>query len=257
MSPATRLTWRARSLVPSALAVSATVCFSVWFHSTARSFSTTTMLLSLKVSPPVLPRAASHSVFYDTSCCQGGQGPPCPGPQGLCLPMRRRHRQLPPPRGYPRTRQRRTPQALQEGCLARQHRAWRHLRQGRRCRCYQVWPAERYVRVSDQFVGVLILSSPLFPLLDGLDDPGYSGDVWNVQPAPRDHVWRTVKNPLGGGNGMVPHYSGTTLDAQERYARGTKSIIENYLAGKPQEPGNVIIGKGRYETKAYGQRSTP
>ncbi|CAA7270731.1 unnamed protein product [Cyclocybe aegerita] len=42
---------------------------------------------------------------------------------------------------------------------------------------------------------------------------GYAGDVWNVQPAPKDHIWRTMKNPLGGGNGMVPHYSGTTLDA--------------------------------------------
>ncbi|KAG8213620.1 hypothetical protein J3R82DRAFT_10305 [Butyriboletus roseoflavus] len=83
---------------------------------------------------------------------------------------------------------------------------------------------------------------------------GYSGDVWDVQPAPRDHVWRTVKNPLGGGNGMVPHYSGTTLDAQARYAGGTRSIIENYLTGKSQDPGNIIIGVGKYETKAYGQR---
>ncbi|KAI0346525.1 NAD-dependent formate dehydrogenase [Trametopsis cervina] len=83
---------------------------------------------------------------------------------------------------------------------------------------------------------------------------GYSGDVWNVQPAPKDHIWRTMKNPLGGGNGMVPHYSGTTLDAQARYAAGTKSIIENYLAGKPQEPQNIIVGKKGYETKAYGQR---
>lgn len=63
---------------------------------------------------------------------------------------------------------------------------------------------------------------------------GYSGDVWDVQPAPKDHVWRTAKNPLGGGNGMVPHYSGTTLDAQERYANGTKDILENYLKGKEQ-----------------------
>jgi hypothetical protein len=37
-----------------------------------------------------------------------------------------------------------------------------------------------------------------------------------------------------GGNGQVPHYSGTTLDAQLRYASGTKSILENYLQGKPQ-----------------------
>ncbi|KAF8200651.1 NAD-dependent formate dehydrogenase [Pholiota molesta] len=83
---------------------------------------------------------------------------------------------------------------------------------------------------------------------------GYAGDVWNVQPAPKDHIWRTAKNPLGGGNGMVPHYSGTTLDAQARYANGTKSILENYLTDKPQEAQNIIVGLGKYETKAYGQR---
>ncbi|KAI1794094.1 NAD-dependent formate dehydrogenase [Ganoderma leucocontextum] len=83
---------------------------------------------------------------------------------------------------------------------------------------------------------------------------GYAGDVWDVQPAPKDHVWRTAKNQLGGGNGMVPHYSGTTLDAQARYAAGTRSILENYLKGRDQEPQNVIIGRKGYETKAYGQR---
>ncbi|EIM84909.1 NAD-dependent formate dehydrogenase [Stereum hirsutum FP-91666 SS1] len=83
---------------------------------------------------------------------------------------------------------------------------------------------------------------------------GYAGDVWNKQPAPKDHVWRTMKNPLGGGNGMVPHYSGTTLDAQARYAAGTKSILQNFFEGKPQEPGNIIVAKGAYATKAYGQR---
>lgn len=71
------------------------------------------------------------------------------------------------------------------------------------------------------------------------------GDVWNVQPAPKEHVWRTMKNPLGGGNGMVPHYSGTTLDAQARYANGTKSILENYLTGKEQEVQNIIVGLGQ------------
>jgi formate dehydrogenase len=72
-----------------------------------------------------------------------------------------------------------------------------------------------------------------------------TGDVWNVQPAPKDHVWRTMKNPLGGGNGMVPHYSGTTLDAQTRYARGAQKILENYLNNKPQEPHNIIVGLGK------------
>jgi lactate dehydrogenase-like 2-hydroxyacid dehydrogenase len=38
---------------------------------------------------------------------------------------------------------------------------------------------------------------------------GYAGDVWNKQPAPKDHPWRTMLHPDGCGNGMVPHYSGT------------------------------------------------
>ena len=75
---------------------------------------------------------------------------------------------------------------------------------------------------------------------------GYSGDVWNVQPAPKDHPWRYMKNALGGGNGMVPHYSGTTLDAQARYAQGTRQILENYFEGKAQEPANVIVGVGMW-----------
>jgi formate dehydrogenase len=51
---------------------------------------------------------------------------------------------------------------------------------------------------------------------------GYAGDVWDVQPAPEDHPWRTMAN-----NGMTPHYSGTSLDAQKRYAQGTKARIDN------------------------------
>lgn len=71
-----------------------------------------------------------------------------------------------------------------------------------------------------------------------------------MQPAPVDHPWRTVKNPLGGGNGMVPHMSGTSLDAQARYAQGTKDIIENFFEGKEQLAANVIIGTSGYATKA-------
>jgi len=83
---------------------------------------------------------------------------------------------------------------------------------------------------------------------------GYSGDVWDVQPAPRDHPWRTMKNPLGAGNGMVPHYSGTTLDAQARYATGVKDILSRFFEGREQDPANIIVTGGDYASKAYGQR---
>jgi formate dehydrogenase len=84
---------------------------------------------------------------------------------------------------------------------------------------------------------------------------GYGGDVWFPQPAPADHPLRTAKNPFGGGNAMVPHMSGTSLDAQKRYADGTKAILQSYLSGKfDYRPEDLIVHNGDYATKAYGER---
>jgi len=84
---------------------------------------------------------------------------------------------------------------------------------------------------------------------------GYGGDVWFPQPAPQDHPWRTMQyKGQTGGNAMVPHMSGTTLDAQARYAAGVKTILDNYFNDKPQNPADVIVQRGSYATKAYGQR---
>lgn len=85
---------------------------------------------------------------------------------------------------------------------------------------------------------------------------GYGGDVWFPQPAPKDHPLRYAKNPFGGGNAMVPHMSGTSLDAQKRYSDGTKSILESYLSGKHDyRPQDLIVHQGDYATKAYGERA--
>jgi formate dehydrogenase len=71
----------------------------------------------------------------------------------------------------------------------------------------------------------------------------------DVQPAPKDHPWRQMANPLGGGNVMTAHYSGTTLDAQSRYASGTKEIIKRYFEGSEQDPVNVIVTGGQVSRK--------
>jgi len=85
---------------------------------------------------------------------------------------------------------------------------------------------------------------------------GYGGDVWFPQPAPKDHPLRYAKNPLGGGNAMVPHMSGTSLDAQKRYAEGTKNILDSYFSGRfDYRPQDLIVKDGEYATKAYGQRN--
>lgn len=54
---------------------------------------------------------------------------------------------------------------------------------------------------------------------------------------------------------MTPHVSGTSVDAQLRYARGTKQIIECYLNGDTgYRPEDLIVRGGKYATRAYGQR---
>ncbi|KAE8345545.1 hypothetical protein BDV24DRAFT_125308 [Aspergillus arachidicola] len=84
---------------------------------------------------------------------------------------------------------------------------------------------------------------------------GYGGDVWFPQPAPKDHPLRYAEHPWGGGNAMVPHMSGTSIDAQIRYAEGTKSILDSYFSGREDyRPQDLIVHKGEYATKAYGQR---
>jgi len=60
---------------------------------------------------------------------------------------------------------------------------------------------------------------------------------------------------MGGGNGMVAHMSGTSLDAQKRYAEGTKAILDSYFSGREDyNEADLIVHKGDYATKAYGQR---
>ncbi len=68
---------------------------------------------------------------------------------------------------------------------------------------------------------------------------GYAGDVWFPQPAPADHPWRTMPH-----HGMTPHVSGSSLSAQARYAAGTREILENYFAGRPQREEYLIVDGG-------------
>ncbi|XP_073060330.1 formate dehydrogenase, mitochondrial [Primulina eburnea] len=68
---------------------------------------------------------------------------------------------------------------------------------------------------------------------------GYSGDVWYPQPAPKDHPWRYMPNQA-----MTPHISGTTIDAQLRYAAGTKDMLEAYFKGEEFFPQNYIVKDG-------------
>jgi formate dehydrogenase len=69
---------------------------------------------------------------------------------------------------------------------------------------------------------------------------GYSGDVWDEQPAPKDHPWRKMK-----ANAMTPHTSGTTLDAQVRYKKGVLTMLTQWLENKPFDESNYIVREGK------------
>ena len=68
---------------------------------------------------------------------------------------------------------------------------------------------------------------------------GYAGDVWFPQPAPNDHVWRSMPN-----HGMTPHTSGTSLSAQARYAAGVREILECFFDDKPIREPYLIVQNG-------------
>jgi len=68
---------------------------------------------------------------------------------------------------------------------------------------------------------------------------GYAGDVWFPQPAPNDHVWRSMPN-----HGMTPHTSGTSLSAQARYAAGVREILECFFDGSPIRDPYLIVQNG-------------
>jgi len=69
---------------------------------------------------------------------------------------------------------------------------------------------------------------------------GYAGDVWFPQPAPNDHVWRSMPN-----HGMTPHTSGTSLSAQARYADGVREILECFFNKKPIRDQYLIVKDGQ------------
>jgi formate dehydrogenase len=68
---------------------------------------------------------------------------------------------------------------------------------------------------------------------------GYAGDVWFPQPAPNDHVWRSMPH-----HGMTPHTSGTSLSAQARYADGVREILECFFAEEPIRDEYLIVQAG-------------
>ena len=94
--------------------------------------------------------------------------------------------------------------------------------------------------------GKIVDTSALVEALEKGHLAGYAGDVWFPQPAPKDHPWRHMPN-----HAMVPHYSGTTLEAQSRYADGVKRSLYRYMRGLPIEAEFLIVDNGVVVSPSY------
>lgn len=77
--------------------------------------------------------------------------------------------------------------------------------------------------------------------LDSGQLAGYAGDVWDPQPAPADHPWRSMAH-----NAMTTHTSGASLPSQAKYAAGTREILEDWFADRPIRPEYLIVEGGHY-----------
>jgi formate dehydrogenase len=94
--------------------------------------------------------------------------------------------------------------------------------------------------------GKIVDTKALVEALEKEHLAGYAGDVWYPQPAPLNHPWRNMPN-----HAMVPHYSGTTLEAQKRYADGIKDCIARFLSGRPLEREYLIVDGGKVVSPSY------
>jgi formate dehydrogenase len=94
--------------------------------------------------------------------------------------------------------------------------------------------------------GKIVDTKALVEVLKSGHLAGYAGDVWYPQPAPKDHPWRTMPN-----HAMTPHVSGTTLEAQRRYADGIADCLTRFFDGKPLEREYLIVDGGKVVSPSY------
>jgi formate dehydrogenase len=94
--------------------------------------------------------------------------------------------------------------------------------------------------------GNIVDTDALVEALESGHLAGYAGDVWYPEPAPADHPWRRMPRHM-----LTPHYSGTTLDAQKRYADGVRRLLSAYFDGSSMQSDDVIVSDGEIVGGAY------
>ncbi len=93
-----------------------------------------------------------------------------------------------------------------------------------------LWRMKRGAWIVNIARGGIVEQDALVEALEEGRIAGYAGDVWDPEPPPPDHPWRTMPNHM-----MTPHTAGTTLDGQQTYADGVRRCLEALFDGEPIE----------------------
>lgn len=96
--------------------------------------------------------------------------------------------------------------------------------------------------------GKIVQTDALVEAVESGHIEGYAGDVWFPQPAPATHPWRNMPR-----HALTPHISGTSLDAQARYAAGVKEILQRHFDGEKQREEYLIVEEGKLVSPSYTQ----
>ena len=94
--------------------------------------------------------------------------------------------------------------------------------------------------------GRIVSTDALVEVLEQGHLAGYAGDVWYPQPPPADHPWRNMPN-----HAMTPHVSGTSLEAQKRYADGIRDCLTRFFKDRPLETDYLIVDRGKVISPSY------
>ena len=94
--------------------------------------------------------------------------------------------------------------------------------------------------------GRIVETDALVEVLERGHLAGYAGDVWYPQPAPADHPWRSMPN-----HAMTPHVSGTSLEAQKRYADGIRDCLIRFFESLPLDRDYLIVDGGKVTSPSY------
>lgn len=94
--------------------------------------------------------------------------------------------------------------------------------------------------------GAIVDADALVEAMESGHLAGYAGDVWDPQPAPANHPWRTMPH-----HALTPHVSGTTLEAQKRYARGVRDSLKAFLEDQAIRDDYVMVADGEIQSGTY------